>query len=140
MSESDTVHLDLPADYKYLNVLGSCIAEMLARVEELAKPDEIIYNMQLAVHEVCVNIVKHAYNNNNSERIRITLTVLQNPRQFVVDLVDTGCSFDPSGVSAPNLDDMQVHGYGLFLAQQLLHTVTYYPQPDHNRWQLVKNL
>ncbi len=112
----------------------------LARAEKLAEPDETIYNVQLAVHEVCTNIVEHAYKNNHSHRIKITLTLLQNPQHFVVDLFDTGHSFDPSAVTTPNLDEGQVHGYGLFLAHQLLDTVIYHPQPGYNRWQLVKNL
>ena len=140
MSAIDTIHLDLPARLKYLNVLGGCIAEMLARAEELAEPDETIYNMQLAVHEVCTNIVEHAYNEDHSKRIKITLTLSQNLRQFVVDLFDTGSSFDPSEVSIPNLDEPQVDGYGLYLVRQLMDTVTYHSQPGNNRWQLVKKL
>lgn len=139
-TDTDTIQLDLPASHKYLNVVSGCIAEMLARAGELAGPDELIYNVQLAVHEICANIVQHAYNHDNRGRIKITLTLSPHPRQFMVDLHDTGCAFDPAGVPAPDLDEGQVHGYGLFLARQLMDTVTYYPQAGHNRWQLVKNL
>lgn len=140
MNETDTIHLDLPASHKYLNVLSGCIAEMLARAGELAQPDELLYNVQLAVHEICTNIVEHAYSHANRGRIKITLTLSAHPRQFIVDLYDTGRCFDPAGVPSPDLDEGQIHGYGLYLVRQLMDTVTYDPQSSNNRWQLVKNL
>jgi serine/threonine-protein kinase RsbW len=140
MPNRDTIHLDLPASHKYLNVLSASIAAMLERAETPVKRDELTYNLQLAVHEICTNIVEHAYQGQPAGRIKITLTLSAQLRQFTVDLADTGRCFDPAAVSAPDLDTGQVRGYGLFLIEQLLDIVTYQPQPDHNHWHLVKNL
>ena len=57
----DVICLELPGTAKYLNVLTACIGEMLGRVEGLVEADQTIYNIQLAVHEGCTNIVDHAY-------------------------------------------------------------------------------
>ena len=72
---SDTIRLDFPATHKYLNVLGACIHELLARVEGLAEPVVVSYNIQLAVHEACTNIVDHAYAGMPAGRLNITLTL-----------------------------------------------------------------
>ncbi|MDP9316278.1 MAG: ATP-binding protein [Chloroflexota bacterium] len=140
MREHDSVQLDLPASHKYLNVLGACIAEMLTRVEGLAERDIVSYNIQLAVHEACTNIVEHAYAGRNDGRIKIALMLDEQPRRLVVDIHDTGGSFDITQAREPNLDDAQIHGYGLFLIRNLMDEMSYTPGPSNNRWHLVKHL
>ncbi len=140
MREHDSVRLDLPASLKYLNVLGACIAEMLTRVEGLAERDIVSYNIQLAVHEACTNIVEHAYAGRNDGRIKIALMLDEQPRRLVVDIHDTGGSFDITQAREPNLDDAQIHGYGLFLIRNLMDEMSYTPGPSNNRWHLVKHL
>ncbi len=140
MREHDSVRLDLPASLKYLNVLGACIAEMLTRVEGLAERDIVSYNIQLAVHEACTNIVEHAYAGRNDGRIKIALMLDEQPRRLVVDIHDTGGSFDITQAREPNLDDAQLHGYGLFLIRNLMDEMSYTPGPSNNRWHLVKHL
>ncbi len=140
MSDIDTIRLDLPATHKYLNVLGACITEVLTRVEGLAEPDVTTYNIQLAVHEACTNIVEHAYAEEPTGRIIIKLTLIQQPRALAIDIYDTGSSFDITMAREPNLDEAQVHGYGLFLIRNLMDEMTYTPEADQNHWHLVKHL
>lgn len=142
MDEPDTMRLDLPASYKYLDVLGGCIATLLQRIDTLAEPAATIYNVQLAVHEACVNIVEHAYAGQPADRIQVLFTINDHtpPCYLAVELHDTGQSFDMESVPAPDLDDVHEGGYGLFLLHSLMDEVTYLPQPGNNRWRLVKYL
>jgi serine/threonine-protein kinase RsbW len=140
MSEFDTIRLDLPASYKFLHVLGLCLQGMLERIEGLTELDITVYNMQLAAQEICTNIVDHAYAGRADGRIDITITSAAEPVRLVVELRDTGRQFDPSAVQAPNLDEAQIHGYGLFLVHSLMDDVSYEPLPDGNRWRLTKYL
>jgi serine/threonine-protein kinase RsbW len=137
MAETEVVHLDLPGTHKYLNMLSACLAQFLAHMP-LNNLEELSYHIQLAVHETCANIVEHAYEGTCKGRIQITLTLGE--RCLTVDIHDTGKAFDPDTVAAPNLDEPQVHGYGLFLIQQLMDEVNYNPKPGDNRWRLVKYL
>lgn len=140
MSSANSIQLNLPASHKYLNVLGACISSVLERAEVVSEPAVVAYNVQLAVHEICTNIVDHAYQGQPDGRIEVTLALVPQPQRLIVDIRDTGLSFEPAGVPAPNIDEGQVRGYGLFLAHQLLDAVTYQPQPGGNWWQLIKNL
>lgn len=137
---SDTIRLDLPAQHKYLNILGACITSILTHLDGLTEIPQLTYNIELAVQEVCTNIVRHAYVNQPTGRIDVTLTIERHPLRLTIDLRDEGKSFNITKVPAPNLEEGQVHGYGLFLIQQLMDEVTYEPQPGHNHWRLVKNL
>ena len=137
--DAQTIRLDVPASARYLGVVGACIGEMLARVEGLNDGEALTYNMQLAVQEICVNIVKHAYGDDGG-RIALTLTIAAPPLRLIVECHDGGRSFDPARIPLPDLEHGQVNGYGLFLVHHLMDTVTYDPCPGHNRWRLVKYL
>jgi serine/threonine-protein kinase RsbW len=140
VSDLDTIRLDLPATHKYLNVLGACIAEVLTRMEGLVEPNAAVYNIQLAVHEACTNIVEHAYAGQSNGRIKVALQLAAQPRALIVDLYDSGSSFDIASAREPDLDNAQVHGYGLFLIRSLMDEMTYTAQPGQNHWHLVKHL
>jgi len=136
---TNTVRLELPATHKYLNVIGACIRAMLDREQGLPGQESLFYNIELAVHEACTNIVEHAYAG-ISGRIDIAFTLDESLRQFIIELNDRGQSFSLSDVVAPDLSQPQTSGYGLFLVNQLMDEVTYFPQPGNNRWRLVKNI
>ena len=139
--DQTTIKLDLPASNKHLNVLGACVSAILDRVDKLKDRDTVAYNMELALHETCTNIVNHAYGNKKKGRIKIELSLVEKPkRQLVIDLRDTGKSFDLKKAKEPKLEEAQVHGYGLYLMKQLLDEVIYEPETGNNHWKLVKNL
>ena len=140
VQSSEVIRLDLPATHKHLNILGACISELLARVENVDEREAIIYNLQLAAHEACANIIDHAYAGEVERRIKITLTLAARPRRLIIELHDTGCSFDLASVPEPNLDEAHDHGYGLFLMRSLMDEVTYTSRPEGNHWSLVKHL
>ena len=140
MTADETVRLDLPGNGRYLGLLGPCIHEMLTVAGGVPDSSELSRRLQLAVHEACANIVDHAYRDGRTGRIRISLTVTTSPRRLIVDLHDTGEAFDPSTVPPPNLEEGQVHGYGLYLIRQVMDEVVYYPERGNNRWHLVKDL
>ena len=137
---SEVIRLDLPAIHKYLNILGACISGLLARVENVDQREVVSYNLQLAAHEACANIIDHAYAGSLDCRILITITLTGRPRRLIIELHDTGHSFDLATAPEPNLDEAHDHGYGLFLIRSLMDEVTYTSRPEGNHWALVKHL
>jgi len=84
--------VDLPAGYRYLNVLGEGIAAMLTRASP-SPSNDLINQVQLAVQEVCSNIIEHALN--GSGRLQVTLTLDRAKRRFVIETWDAGArTFD----------------------------------------------
>ena len=139
--DNTVIRIDIPAKHQHLNVLGACLNALLDRVDELSDREMLMYNMELAIHETCANIVDHAYGSQNGGRIRACLSVVDHPRrQLVVDLHDSGRAFEINDVREPNLEGAQIHGYGLYLMRQLLDEVVYTPNQGNNHWRLVKNL
>ncbi|MDZ4716927.1 MAG: ATP-binding protein [Roseiflexaceae bacterium] len=141
LQHPEVVRLELPARYTYLHILSDCIADML-RIAELQDREMMVYNIQLAAHEICANIVNHAYADKHmgEGRIHISLALYPWPLRFEIELQDAGESFDPAAVPTPQLQEAQVHGYGLFLVRTLMDTVTYTAQSGNNHWCLIKHL
>ncbi len=136
----DVIRLDLPASLGYLDVLGSCVAEMLSRVAGLRECTALALRIQLAVHEVCANIVDHAYAGLPPGRIAVAFYLSTDRRRFEIEVRDTGRPFDLATVPEPNPAALQERGYGLFLVRNLMDEVTYQSGSEGNVWRLVKYL
>lgn len=137
---AETIRLDLPANVRHLHMLSAVIATLLEPVDDLHERESTIYAVQLAAHEICANIVEHAYADRNDGRIAVALTLSERPRRIVIELYDNGRPFDPTSAPAPDLSVPQTSGYGLFLVRNLVDEVNYTPERAGNRWRLVKYL
>lgn len=128
----------VPATFQAVRTVDAAILNLLAEVGT----DEITaYNVQLAVHEVCTNIVEHAYAGREDGIIAVSLKLVQAPiRVIEIELRDQGRAFDPDQIPAPNLEEPQEGGYGLFLARALLDDIRYEQGAAENAWHLRKVL
>lgn len=135
------MELTIPADYKFLNVVSACIAALLERAANIEERSSVTYNVELAVHEICTNIVEHAYKG-RSASIHITMHLIQQeqPHRLTIELMDTGHSFDWSTVTEPDLTVPQEGNYGLFLVRNLVDELDYRREERTNHWRLVKYL
>jgi serine/threonine-protein kinase RsbW len=143
LDTSETVRLDLPASLKYLNILGACLTAILAHAHNIQHKEIISYNIQLALHEICTNITIHAYSHlpePGTGRIEIAITLHPKENSLEFELSDNGKPFDEHKVAEPDLVHGQVHGYGLYLARNLMDSVEYHRQGQRNVWHLTKNL
>ncbi|GAB4214562.1 MAG: ATP-binding protein [Roseiflexaceae bacterium] len=137
---AETIRLDLPANVRHLHILSAVIAALFEPVDDLHERESTIYAVQLAAHEICANIVEHAYAGRNDGRIAVALALVERPRRMVVELYDNGRPFDPADAPEPDLSVPQTSGYGMFLVRNLVDEVDYIPERAGNRWKLVKYL
>lgn len=134
-----TIVLETPATLEYINILCRCACALVENINNLEEPEVNLYNLELAIQEIAVNIVKHAYAQREG-RIQMTMRLEEQPLRLTILLHDTGKPFDPTLVPPPRLGELQEHGFGLFLVRQLMDVVDYQPSPTGNRWRLVKNI
>lgn len=130
----------LPTDYEQLAELDSAVAEILASAPAIEDIEVVQYNIVLALHELCVNIIKHAYAG-QSGQFQLRLTLHDAPIRLEIDSYDNGTrSLDLASVGEPNLDDPPINGLGIFLMRQLMDTVVYENDAAGNHWHLAKRL
>ncbi len=139
----DTIEFSYPADIQYLTNISEEITytcRQLPNLPDGPNAEDFIYLIELAISEICTNIIKHAYAEADGS-ITGSVTLLNNGVEL--DFYDQGISFDPNTVPQPNSDPHQLveGGYGLHIVRQIMDVVSYEIHPDHgNHWHLIKFL
>lgn len=137
---SPKIEFSGPANGNFLCLISDLIGSIFKRIESLEPSKNQVYNVQLAVHEACTNIVDHAYEDIENGRIHLTFSISSQPLQLIVDVEDHGNAFDPTLITEPDSENLQVRGYGLFIIQKLMDETNYTTTPTGNHWRLIKNL
>lgn len=132
--------ITLPTDLEQLVALEAVVADLLANTPAIEDAEAVHYNIVLALHELCVNIIKHAFAGQPGE-FQITLTVHDAPALLVIDSYDRGTKpFNLASVAEPDLVDPPINGLGIFLMRQLMDTVQYDTSGGVNHWRITKQL
>ena len=129
-----SIGLELPADTYCLRAIGPWSRGVLDLVADL-DVDAMAPTLELALQEVCTNIVWHAYRSQSKGRIALVLTPFG--ADIRCEIRDTGVCFDPTGVDVPHPDRPQVGGYGLMLVERLTTDLRYRRQDNVNIWNLT---
>jgi serine/threonine-protein kinase RsbW len=122
------------------------LARITARLDDLAVrrglPRDAVADMHVALDEVLMNVLGHAYDDTGAHEIRIVLAVYPDALQAEVE--DDGRPFDPLMVAPPDrtapLAEREVGGLGLHFVRSLLSDVAYQRSGDRNRLVLTKAL
>ncbi len=134
----ELTRLQIPAELTAMDRIAVQLAEAIRR--HPARPILSAverYTIELAVHEACVNIVRHGYRSADGV---IELVVSAAGPDLVIDLYDNGPSFDPTNAPTPDLAEPQVHGYGVFIIRELMDSVSYQAGDEQNRLRLTKRV
>jgi anti-sigma regulatory factor (Ser/Thr protein kinase) len=133
----DRLVLVLPAEIKYLGLVGAFVQELCGTVPRM--PPSASYNVELALNEALVNVIDHAYHDDPTGRIELSFRIA--PDELEIQVRDWGESFDPASVADPDLDEPHESGYGVYLIRQLVDRASYQPNTlDGNLVTLVKNI
>jgi anti-sigma regulatory factor (Ser/Thr protein kinase) len=68
------------------------------------------------------------------------MQVLARPHCLVIQLLDTGATFDPAAVAEPSSGANRAGRFGFALARSLLDDLSYSTLPGGNIWRLTKRL
>lgn len=101
---------------------------------------EGLWQLELAVHEVVTNIIRHAYNNRSDQRILIEIQSFE--ERIMVHLNHWGRPFiQLESVPRPIVDGKSKCGFGLYLIERCVDRVTYECTPNgKNIISLLKQL
>ena len=129
----------LAAEHESLTAFRDFI---LNACQDAALKEEEIYDIRLAVEEVCVNIIDHGYKGMNPGTINISFQY--GSQQVVIRLTDYGYPFEPSEPPPPNADDLldtpDKGGLGLHFIYRSVDAVTYESTESGNTLTLIKRL
>lgn len=91
-------------------------------------PEDVIYEIKLAVTEAFANVVKHAYPTNGLSNGYVKIKCLVNDNDFIVKVSDKGKGFDPDKCiqnEMPTPENLKEGGLGLFIITRLMDDVKF---------------
>ncbi|HLU09532.1 MAG TPA: SpoIIE family protein phosphatase [Oceanobacillus sp.] len=133
--DSAVVHkLVLPARFEVLEGLKPFITELTAPV-----PEKIQSQIILALHELCINIVSHAYAGAEGE-IQIEAVRYSDRIQFTIHDTGPHAYILTNSVDAPDPANLPEGGWGIYILHQVMDRVEYRRLSASNEWYLEKRL
>lgn len=138
MDSLTTYHLTIPATTMRL-------ADVRKFVEKHGKEhgfsEAKMHDVRLAVDEAVTNIIKHAYNRDETKKIDIELEI--NTERLCVTLTDTGKVFKIKSLKQPDVLEYARQkrrgGMGVYLIHTLMDNVDYFRNKGKNEIKMCKN-
>jgi len=135
-----TFQLHVPSSTENL----AMIRDFVGKIGERAgmSPAEVV-RFELAVDEACANVIEHAYGSDHTHEVTVKATL--DSESVQIEVVDTGCGFDPSTVGEINLEQLASRrksgGLGMHLIRLFMDEVQYQIVPGQkNELRMVKRL
>lgn len=139
--EGNTIEVDIkvPNKTRYLGLIGR-IGEDIARELERYSGDRdtLAYHLNLVLTEAMVNAIKHAGPKEPEKQVRIVITL--NVQELTIRVYDDGQGFDINSIPAPNFDELEDRGRGIFLIRTLMDSVCYRKNCRENILEMKKKL
>jgi len=103
--------------------------------------DKDYFKIELALLEICVNIIRYAYPQSNGE---IMVKAWQDKDKVYLEIRDHGVPFDPRELKPPDIDDLIKNqrrgGLGVFLSRTLMDGFDYKRENNQNVLTIYKDL
>jgi len=140
----ETSGIEIPATLLDVRTVGDWLTD-LATARKL--PSEIVPQMELALVELCNNIVTHGYANvgtgvadDRATGYRIWLETSMISNDVLVSVIDQAPPYDLETATEPDPEEPTVHGYGIMILRQLAEEFWVESTDDGNRWHLLFRL
>ncbi len=113
------------------------IESMCRYIEEFGEthqlPPDVIFNLNLSLEEIFVNIVSYGYEDENEHFVKISMSLVDN--ELVVEVEDDGRQFNPLELPEPDLEkkleERPIGGLGIHLVRNLMDELEY--RRTHNK-------
>lgn len=111
----ESINISLPSKPEYVSI-ARLTASFVAN--QMGFDIETIEDIKLAVGEACNNAILHS---GTEETYK--LEFINHSDSLIIEVVDHGKGFSVDNVKAPNAEDLQENGLGLFIMKSLMDTV-----------------
>ncbi len=109
--------------------------------EGLSVSDKDYFKIELALLEICVNIIRYAYPDDKGE---IFLKIWQSEEKMFLEIRDWGVPFDPRRLKEPDIQESirseKKGGLGVFLSRKLMDGFDYKREKDQNVLTIYKTI
>ena len=133
------VDIKVPNQTRYLSLIGK-IGEDIAK--ELDKFDgdrqTLAYHLNLVLTEAMANAIKYAYAGDPETMVHICISI--SAEEILIKVFDNGQGFDINTIPAPNFEQLEDRGRGIFIIKSLMDKVNYHKRGKGNVLEMAKKL
>jgi serine/threonine-protein kinase RsbW len=133
------VDIKVPNQTRYLSLIGK-IGEDIAK--ELDKFDDdretLAYHLNLVLTEAMANAIKYAYAGDPETMVHICISI--SAEEILIKVFDNGQGFDINTIPAPNFEQLEDRGRGIFIIKSLMDKVNYHKHGKGNVLEMAKKL
>ena len=123
--------------------LQDVLAFVDEQLESLACSLKLQMQIDIAVEEIFVNIAQYAYLKGTG-KAKVSLSVLESPRRFMITFTDSGIPYDPLAKPDPNIrlsaQERQIGGLGIYMVKKSMDDMRYERRDGQNILTIVKNM
>ena len=135
-----TFVLSVPSDTRNLAMIRDFVEDAVRRSTMTGSDSD---KLKLAVDEACANVIEHAYGNDRTKKL--TIRVSFDASQVIVDVVDSGHTYDPTGHAPATLEELAAGrrdgGMGIRLMRMATDELLWFPdEQGHNCLRLIKRI
>ena len=116
--------------------LNEVLAFIDSELEDAGCPMKVMYQLDIAVEELFVNIASYAYSPGTGKTV-IEISVEDDPKTAVITFRDSGIPYDPLAKEDPDVtlsaEERQIGGLGIYMVKKSMDDVIY----DHIEGQNV---
>ena len=116
---------------------------VITELEQHNCPSKVMYQIEVAIEEIMVNIVSYA-ELNEDEDIEVRCDILEDPLRVVLQFLDGGIPFDPLAAedadTSPEALMEREGGLGILLVKKMMDDVSYEYKDGKNTLTILKNL
>lgn len=133
------VDIVVPNQTRYLRLIGN-IAEQIAKELETKDydPDTLAYHLNLVLTEAVANAIEYGGDKRPDNTVKVCLSI--DDRELRIKVYDHGQGFDISDLPAPDLDQLNERGRGIFFIRNLMDSVAYRMSEEGNVLEMRKTL
>ena len=114
--------------------------------EQHQLPEKLIFEINLALEEVLVNVISYGYDDQNEDENEheIVLHLSVQDEQVWVAVEDDGRPFNPLDMAVPDLEqpleERQIGGLGIHLVRKVMDSLEYTRRQGKNRLVMKKHI
>jgi anti-sigma regulatory factor (Ser/Thr protein kinase) len=102
-------------------------------------PTKVVNRVRLVVEELVVNVIDHAYDDEDAHMIMVGLRT--EPHRVAITIEDDGKPFDPRNAPSPplsgKLEERTTSGHGIYIVKHMTNLLDYARAGDRNRVRAV---
>lgn len=139
--EGNTIEVDIkvPNKTRYLSLIGKIGEDIARELERYSGDKEVLaYHLNLVLTEAMVNAIKHAGPKEPEQMVRIVISLHRD--DLTIRVYDDGQGFDINSIPAPNFEELEDRGRGIFLIRSLMDSVCYRKNCKENILEMKKKL